>query len=497
MNQNKLFSMQTAAFSGLEAICIEVEAEISNGLPRFVIVGLPDAVVSESRVRISRALSNYLPPTKVITVNLSPAHIKKEGSHYDLPIALCLLVALKILPESILDEFVAFGELTLNGRILPCKGVLLAAMSAQEHKKKLICSKESAADVALLGVQVIGANTLQEIIDFFQNNSALDLYHHNIYAPEPKVETVDFSQVKGQESAKLALEIAAAGGHHALMIGSPGSGKSMLAQRFNTILPNLTAQQSLEATLIYNLAGKPIRNLLISAPFREVHHSASTPAMVGGGSFATPGEISLAHNGVLFLDEFPEFNRSTLQALREAMETGKITVSRAQAHHSYPARFQLIAAMNPCKCGMLGEGKCKSGPKCASDYWAKISGPLLDRFDLCVYMQNLAPWQLCEIETKSDTSLHIRTRVAKCRAVQINRQGCLNADLMGEKMEEFTFLNQDLRAFAYSVAKKFALSSRGFAKLLKTARTIADLAEKEHIDKSALTLASSFRFMWN
>lgn len=504
--------MQTVAFSGMEPMPIDVEVQISSGLPKFVIVGLPDAIVNESKIRISRALSAAL-PAKAITINLSPADIKKEGSHYDLPIAICLLVALKILPEHVANDYIGFGELSLDGTILPSRGVLLASMFAQELGKGMICSKECGREAQIIGpdVDILAPTTLTELVNYFKKEGtvskpALELPEISQENEELSAESsnLDFSQVKGQESAKLALEIAAAGGHHVLLVGPPGAGKSMLASRFPTILPNLDPAIALDTTILHNLAGKlQIQNLLKRPPWRDPHHSSSTPALVGGGAAALPGEISLAHGGVLFLDEFPEFSRQALQALREAMETGKISVSRAQAHYTYPARFQLIAAMNPCKCGMYGIRPCLSGARCSKSYWEKISGPLLDRFDICIHLQALKPWELSEMQASNMTSAQIRLRVESCRKLQLQRQNCLNAVINEANFEKYIKVEDDLKTIVHNIAKKYELSARGLTKMLKVARTIADLrivseADADpNITKEDLLQAASFKFLWD
>lgn len=530
MGTTQVVKMQTVSFAGMDPLKVEVEVQISSGLPKFVIVGLPDAIVNESKIRISRALSAAL-PAKAITINLAPADIKKEGSHYDLPIAICLLVALNILPHSVTQDYIAFGELSLDGRILPSRGVLLATMFAQELNKGMICSLDCAKEASIIGSQVdiLAPKSLTELVNYFKNEGTIkkpglnlspdtnltgsnshSMRTYNTNESDSNVENIneeeldkeleqelDFLQVKGQEGAKLALEIAASGGHHVLLVGPPGAGKSMLASRFTTILPELDPETALDATIIHNLAGKLKNQTLIRKPvWRDPHHSSSMPALVGGGANAMPGEISLAHGGVLFLDEFPEFSRQALQALREAMETGKISVSRAQAHYTYPARFQLIAAMNPCKCGMFGERACLAGARCAKSYWEKISGPLLDRFDLCVTMQSLKPWELSEIKQTGNTSAEIKARVIACRKRQMQRQGCLNAVIDQRQFDVHMAIDEALVPTLHDIAKKYELSARGMSKLVKVARTIADLRMSEKIAKEDLLQAASFRFVW-
>ena len=376
----------TVAFQGVDARLVEVQCAVTAGLPAFSVVGLPDKAVSEARERVRAALTalSIALPAKRITVNLSPADLPKEGSHFDLPIALALLAALDILPKDTVAQLVALGELSLDGTMIPVIGALPAAVAAAEANCTLVCPKACGAEAAWVGAtQVIAPATLLDCINHFNGRAIL--------APaEPgEVAGEDFSRdlrdVKGQERAKRALEIAAAGRHHFLMVGSPGSGKSMLAARIPGILPPLTAEEALETSMIHSLAGLLDEGGISRArPYRTPHHTASMAAIVGGGRGAKPGEISLAHNGVLFLDEFPEFPRTVLETLRQPIETGDVVVARANAHIRYPCKFLLVAAANPCKCGYLADANraCSRAPICGEDYLGRISGPLMDRFDL-------------------------------------------------------------------------------------------------------------------
>ena len=378
----------TVAFEGVEARIVEVQCAISPGMPNFSLVGLPDKAVSEAKERVRAALSSMAIalPSKRITVNLSPADLPKVGSHFDLPIALAVLAALEIIPTDAVASTVALGELSLDGRLIPVIGALPAAMAAAEEGRSLLCPKACGAEAAWVGAtRVLAANSLDEVVRHFTGQMSLT------EAEAGEVITTPFSRdlrdVKGQERAKRALEIAAAGRHHMLMVGSPGSGKSMLAARLPGILPPLSAVEALETSMIHSLAGLLNEGgISRSRPFREPHHTASMAAIVGGGKGAKPGEVSLAHNGVLFMDEFPEFPRTVLETLRQPIETGEIVVARANAHIRYPCRFLLVAAANPCKCGYMTDPAraCARVPLCGEDYLGRISGPLMDRFDLRV-----------------------------------------------------------------------------------------------------------------
>ncbi|MFZ2872485.1 YifB family Mg chelatase-like AAA ATPase, partial [Zavarzinia sp.] len=380
--------IRTVAFEGIEVVPVEVEVALAQGLPAFSVVGLPDKAVAESRERVRAALGAIglgLPP-KRITVNLAPADLPKEGSHFDLPIALGLMAALGLVPADELESYVALGELSLDGRLNPVAGVLNAAVAAGAEDRGLICPAASGPEAAWAGnAAVLAPDSLIALVNHFKGTQLLDTPR-----PRPPADggpVPDLRDVKGQESAKRALEIAAAGGHHLLMIGPPGSGKSMLAARLPGLLPPLEPAEALELSLVQSVAGQLAGGTITRRrPFRDPHHSASQAALIGGGQRARPGEVSLAHRGVLFLDELPEFQRGVLDALRQPIESGRAVVARANAHVTYPARFQLVAAMNPCRCGQLADAglACARAPKCAADYQSRLSGPLLDRFDLAV-----------------------------------------------------------------------------------------------------------------
>ena len=434
----------TVAFDGIDARLVEVQCAISPGLPLFAVVGLPDKAVSEAKERVRAALSAMAIalPSKRITVNLSPADLPKEGSHFDLPIALAVLAALEIIPKEDVETTVALGELSLDGRLIPVIGALPSAMTAAEHGFSLLCPKACGAEAAWVGATtVIAANSLTEVVHHFTGQQPLvPAQAGKVIAPPHQR---DLRDVKGQERAKRALEIAAAGRHHMLMVGSPGSGKSMLAARLPGILPPLSAAEALETSMIHSLAGLLSEGgISRTRPFREPHHTASMAAIVGGGKGAKPGEVSLAHNGVLFMDEFPEFPRAVLETLRQPIETGDIVVARANAHVRYPCRFLLVAAANPCKCGYMTDPAraCARVPICGEDYLGRISGPLMDRFDLRVEVPPVAYTDL-DLPANCEASAPVAARVRAAREIQSARfidhpNMRVNADAEGAKLEE-------------------------------------------------------------
>ena len=493
----------TVAFQGVEARMVEVQCAITAGLPAFSIVGLPDKAVSEARDRVRTALTSMAIalPSKRITVNLSPADLPKEGSHFDLPIAFALLCALGILPADVIEAVVALGELSLDGTLVPVVGALPAAMAAAEQNRSLLCPKGSGAEAAWVGqAQVIAAANLGDVVRHYTGQTPLN-------PAEPGEVTLDagardLRDVKGQERAKRALEIAAAGRHHLMLVGTPGSGKSMLAARLPSILPPLTAAEALETSMIHSLAGLLDEGgISRSRPFREPHHTASMAAIIGGGRQAKPGEVSLAHNGVLFMDEFPEFPRMVLETLRQPIETGEVMIARANAHVKYPCKFMLVAAANPCKCGYLSdpERACARVPQCGEDYLGRISGPLMDRFDLRVDVPPVAFRDL-DLPANGPPSSEVAARVATARAAQATRfhgtPGMLvNADAEGEVLEEIATPDSEGRALLNMVAERFHLSARGYHRVLRVARTIADLDGSETVRKPHLAEAVSFRLV--
>ncbi|MCK5041609.1 MAG: YifB family Mg chelatase-like AAA ATPase [Sphingomonadales bacterium] len=499
--------VNTVAFLGVEARPVDVQVHIAGGLPAFNIVGLADKAVGESRERVRAALSaiGLALPAKRITINLSPADIPKEGSHYDLPIALGLLAAMEVVPEDCLMGHVVLGELGLDGRIQSVPGVLLASLYASENEMSLICPAASGSEAAWAGqVTVLAPDDLLALINHFKGTQVLS-------PPKPKVwqgdnenaSLPDMRDIKGQETAKRALEVAAAGGHNLLMIGPPGAGKSMLASRLPGILPPLTAEEALEVSMISSISGELEGGAIKeSRPFRSPHHSASMPALVGGGAKVRPGEISLAHHGVLFLDELPEFSRQTIEALRQPLETGKVLVARASAHITYPAQVQLVAAMNPCKCGYLDDASmaCTRAPKCAVDYQMKISGPLFDRIDLHVDVPQVSASDLT-LPPAADSSADVAMRVARARDIQTVRYKAqdksktvrTNAQLDGKLLEKLVVLDEKAQNLMTNAVEKMKLTARGYHRVLRVARTLADLDAQENVSSHHVAEALSYR----
>ena len=490
----------TVAFLGLEARTVDVQVQVAPGQHAFNVVGLPDKAVNESkeRVRATLAAIGLALPFHRITVNLSPADLPKEGSHYDLAIALGLLGAMGVVDAESLAAYVVVGELGLDGRLTPVPGVLLAALHASANDLGLICPAVQGPEAAWAGrIEVVAAPDLLALLNHLKGVQVLA-------APIRAVaDTVwhgpDLSEVKGQETAKRALEIAAAGGHNLLMTGPPGAGKSLLAACLPGILPDLTPEEALEVSMVASIAGTlEGGRLLRKRPYRAPHHSASMPALVGGGSKARPGEVSLAHLGVLFLDELPEFNRPVLDGLRQPLETGTIIIARAAAHVQYPARVQLIAAMNPCRCGHLGDASlaCARAPRCAADYQARVSGPLLDRIDLHVDVLAVSAADLT-LPPPAETSADVARRVAAARAIQTARYGAggprTNAEADGKLLEAAATPDDPGRRLLAQAAEAMRLSARGYHRVLRVARTLADLSGQETVGRVHIAEALSYR----
>ncbi|MEO3386908.1 YifB family Mg chelatase-like AAA ATPase [Mesorhizobium sp. CAU 1741] len=494
----------TIAFEGVEAVPVDVQVLVGPGKVGMQIVGLADKAVAESRERVQAALqaSGLSMPAKKVIVNLAPADLPKEGSHYDLPIALGLMAAIGVIPTDAIASYVVLGELGLDGAIAAVAGALPAAIGANAMGKGLICPHDVGPEAAWAGEQIdiLAPRSLIAIANHFRGTQVLS-------RPEPATQAApsnlpDLADIKGQETARRALEIAAAGGHNLLMIGPPGSGKSMLAQRLPSILPKLLPRELLEVSMVASIAGEIAEGRLSDRrPFRAPHHSATMAALIGGGLKVRPGEASLAHHGVLFLDELPEFSPQTLDSLRQPLETGECVVARANGRVAYPARFQLVAAMNPCRCGMAGEPghRCARGPRCQADYQARISGPLLDRIDLRVDVPAVTASDLIG-PSRSEPSAVVAERVARARTIQAARFSALgidgvttNAGCPTALVEEVAALDAPGTALLREASDKFGFSARAYHRVLKVARTLADLDGRDSVGRIHLAEAISSR----
>lgn len=495
--------VSTVAFQGIDVLDVDVQVDVAAGLPAFTIVGLPDKAVGESRERVRAALGAMglsLPPKRV-TVNLAPADIAKEGSHFDLPIALGILGAMGVLSGDETSRLTAMGELALDGGIAPVLGVLPAAIHASSMGRGFVCAAGQGSEAVWAGdVEVIAAPDLLSLVQHIKGTQVLPVPTPKVYDALP--DYPDLIDVKGQETAKRALEVAAVGGHNLLMYGPPGSGKSMLAHRLPGLLPPLSSREILDVSMIQSLAGELNENgLTHRRPFRDPHHSASVAALVGGGHRVRPGEISLAHHGVLFLDELPEFHGKALEALRQPMETGRVSIARANTHVVYPARFQLVAAMNPCRCGHLSDpgAACSRAPKCGTDYQAKISGPLMDRIDLTIDVPAVRPSDL-SLPPPGEGSADVAARVAAARCRQRTRTArsesgtaIINAALDGEALTAAAPLDANGSRLLTDAAEKMRLSARGYHRVIRVARTLADLDGVEVITGAHIAESLSYR----
>lgn len=482
---------------GVEGFLVEAEAYISNGLPTFDIVGLPDSAVKESKERVRAAITNtgFFFPPKRITINLAPAYIKKEGPSFDLPIAIAICHGLGYV-EHTKDIFIC-GELALDGQIRPVTGVLPMIMAARENNiHHAIVPYDNRLEANLLpDMTIYGVKHIKEVIEHLNGNK-LSPAEYRLSDAKITNNTLDYQEVRGQQMVKRALEISAAGGHNMLMIGPPGSGKTMMASRMPSILPPLSFEESLEVTSIYSVSNllDVSKGMVLDRPFRAPHHTSSAAALTGGGRMPKPGEISLSHRGVLFLDELPEFNRNVLESLRQPMENKQVTVARVAGSATFPSDFILVGAMNPCPCGYLGDARCKCSSYAVQRYQQKISGPLLDRMDVQIELRAI-PYEELSQDIKEESSAHIQERVENARTVQLHRQGMINSQLSAKNIKTFCQLTNDAKNMMKEAFNSLGLSARGYHKLLKVGRTIADLDMSKNIESFHIAEAIQYRLL--
>ncbi len=503
-----LSKVLSSAVIGIDAYLVEVEVDIARGLPCFTTVGLPEAAVKESRERVKSAIQNsgYTFPDDRITVNLAPANIKKEGTGFDLPMALGILAAKGTIPRNTISCYLIMGELSLDGRVKPVKGSLPMALAArQAGYKGIIVPEDNCREASVVdGISVLGARTLSQVVEFCRGarqipTETIDI--SKLFSVQNQTDE-DFSEVLGQEHAKRAVEIAAAGGHNLLMVGPPGSGKTMLAKRMPSILPPLSFEESIETTKVYSVLGmlEKDQSLITHRPFRSPHHTISDAGLIGGGQIPRPGEVSMAHNGVLFLDELPEFKKHVLEVLRQPLEDHRVTISRASTTITYPSRFMLVAAMNPCPCGYLSDPRhrCDCSAIQIQRYRSKISGPLMDRIDIHIQVPAVAYRDLKK-EFSAESSEKIRQRVTSARMVQARRFARLpiycNAQMASRQIRQFCRIDTPSSALLETAIEKLGLSARAYNRILKIARTIADLEEKPDIDLAHVSEAVQYRTM--